>query len=98
MATWMDMRYDKLRSAEMQRVAAAERLMDEMRALQPRRDASRLTRLYGPLLVRAGSALEFWGARLKTRYAAFSRKQRLNADEYLNTFHAHPMESHLAGK
>lgn len=97
MATWMDMRYDKLRSAEMQRVAATERLAGEMRALQPKH-GSRLARLYGPLLVRAGSALEFWGARLKTRYAAFSRKQRLNADEYLTSFRAGPMESHLAGK
>lgn len=97
MATWMDMKYDKLRSAEMQRVAAAERLAGEVRAMQPRR-VSRLTRLYGPLMVRAGVALEHWGARLRTRYAAFSQMQRHAADEYLNSLRANPMETHLAGK
>jgi hypothetical protein len=93
----MDMKYDKLRSAEMQRVAAAERLVNEVRAMQPQR-ISRLTRLYGPLMVRAGSMLEYWGARLTTRYAAFSQKQRQAADEYLNSLCASPMETHLAGK
>lgn len=97
MATWMDMRYDKLRSDEMHRVAAAERLAGEIRAMQPKR-ISRLTRLYGPLMLRAGAALEHWGARLTTRYAAFSRKHRQAADEYLHSIRASPMERHLAGK
>jgi hypothetical protein len=93
----MDMRHSKLRSDEMHRLAAAARLANAIRATQPQR-ISLLTRVYGPLLVRAGAALEHWGARLTTRYAAFSKKQRQVADDYLNSLRASPMESHLAGK
>jgi hypothetical protein len=74
MSDWKDYQMAQERHQNLIRATARRQLLDEARAASARkpRRIGRITRIYGPMMVRVGGVLMHWGARLKAHYAALS--------------------------